>query len=589
MKPSIYRLTRLGFGIRLLVGSLLMTSFAFAQQKPGDVKPTVKPTTGENSETKLYYYAPIERGEAKTLSCDVAVYGGTPAGVATAIQAAKMGKKVLFFSFDNHVGGLTSGGLTATDVGNKKSIGGLAKEFYKRIGKVRNFSPSAAEKLYLKMLKEAGVEVLLRRCLVSVEREGTRIVSATMDTGETVQAKIFVDTTYEGDLFAAAGVSYHVGREPSATYGESVGGQWQTLSYQDVYQFCRLPISPYVVPDDPESGLLPEISSDPAGKPGEGDFRVQAYNFRMYLSNKPGKISFPKPNGYDPERYALLARFLNFDPRLRWTLNYTVTPMTDGPIQMRNGDSNNAGSFSTDYIGGNHRWPDGTYEPINFAKLPPARRGLPVPLLELYELREDIFQEHVNYQLGLLYFLANDPQVPEALQKRVNKFGLDPKEFVKTGHWPHQLYVREGRRMLSDYVMTQANCESKRTAEDSIGLASYPMDSHSCQRIVVQEKGVTTVRNEGNTGYKCPKPYPIAYRSIVPKKEECTNLLVPLCLSASHIGYGSIRMEPVFMIMGQSAGTAASMAIDAQQAVQDVDYDKLKERLLADGQRLNND
>ena len=589
MKSSIYRLTRLAFGTRLLVGSLLITSFAFAQQKPGDVKPTVKPTTGENSETKLYYYAPIERGEAKTLSCDVAVYGGTPAGVATAIQAAKMGKKVLFFSFDNHVGGLTSGGLTATDVGNKKSIGGLAKEFYKRIGKVRNFSPSAAEKLYLKMLKEAGVEVLLRRCLVSVEREGTRIVSATMDTGETVQAKIFVDTTYEGDLFAAAGVSYHVGREPSATYGESVGGQWQTLSYQDVYQFCRLPISPYVVPDDPKSGLLPEISSDPAGKPGEGDFRVQAYNFRMYLSNKPGKISFPKPNGYDPERYALLARFLNFDPRLRWTLNYTVTPMTDGPIQMRNGDSNNAGSFSTDYIGGNHRWPDGTYEPVNFAKLPPARRGLPVPLLELYELREDIFQEHVNYQLGLLYFLANDPQVPEALQKRVNKFGLDPKEFVKTGHWPHQLYVREGRRMLSDYVMTQANCESKRTAEDSIGLASYPMDSHSCQRIVMQEKGVTTVRNEGNTGYKCPKPYPIAYRSIVPKKEECTNLLVPLCLSASHIGYGSIRMEPVFMIMGQSAGTAASMAIDAQQAVQDVDYDKLKERLLADGQRLNND
>ena len=595
MKSSIYRLTRLArlarltLGTRLLVGSLLMTSFAFAQQKPGDVKPTVKPTTGENSETKLYYYTPIERGEAKTLSCDVAVYGGTPAGVATAIQAAKMGKKVLFFSFDNHVGGLTSGGLTATDVGNKKSIGGLAKEFYKRIGKVRNFSPSAAEKLYLKMLKEAGVEVLLRRCLVSVEREGTRIVSATMDTGETVQAKIFVDTTYEGDLFAAAGVSYHVGREPSATYGESVGGQWQMLSYQDVYQFCRLPISPYVVPDDPESGLLPEISSDPAGKPGEGDFRVQAYNFRMYLSNKPGKISFPKPNGYDPERYALLARFLNFDPRLRWTLNYTVTPMTDGPIQMRNGDSNNAGSFSTDYIGGNHRWPDGTYEPVNFAKLPPARRGLPVPLLELYELREDIFQEHVNYQLGLLYFLANDPQVPEALQKRVNKFGLDPKEFVKTGHWPHQLYVREGRRMLSDYVMTQANCESKRPVEDSIGLASYPMDSHSCQRVVVQEKGVTTVRNEGNTGYKCPKPYPIAYRSIVPKKEECTNLLVPLCLSASHIGYGSIRMEPVFMIMGQSAGTAASMAIDAQQAVQDVDYDKLKERLLADGQRLNND
>ena len=551
-----------------------------AQQQGGEQ------VSSARSIPNLYYYQPVERGEAKTLSCDVAVYGGTPAGVATAIQAAKMGKKVLLFSFDHHVGGLTSGGLTATDVGKNKSIGGLARTFYKRVGRIRDFSPSAAEALYLKMLKEAGVEVLLRRGLVSVEKEGARIVSATMNTGETVRAKIFVDTTYEGDLFAAAGVSYHVGREPSATYGESVGGQWQKLSYLDVYQFCRLPISPYVVPDDPDSGLLPEISSDPAGKPGEGDFRVQAYNFRAHLSNRPGKVPFPKPSGYDPGRYALLARFLNADPKLRWTLHYTVKPMTDGPVQMRNGDSNNAGSFSTDYIGGNHRWPDGTYEPVNFAKLPPARKGLPVPLLELYELREEIFQEHVNYQQGLYYFLANDPQVPAELQKRVNKFGLDPKEFVQTGHWPHALYVREGRRMLSDYVMTQANCESKRPVEDSIGLASYPMDSHSCQRVVVQEKGVTTVRNEGNTGYKCPKAYPIAYRSIVPKKEECTNLLVPLCLSASHIGYGSIRMEPVFMIMGQSAGTAASMAIDAQQAVQDVDYDKLRQRLLADGQML---
>jgi hypothetical protein len=436
------------------------------------------------------------------------------------------------------------------------------------------------------MLEKAGVEVLFRRCLVSVEKEGSRIVSATMDKGETVRAKVFVDATYEGDLFAAAGVSYYVGREPSSTYDESVGGQWQTLSYRDVYQFCRLPISPYVVPGDPKSGLLPEISSDPAGKPGEGDFRVQAYNFRMHLSNRPGKISFPKPSGYDSNRYALLGRFLNFDPQLRWTLHYTVAPMTDGPVQMRNGDSNNAGSFSSDYIGGNHRWPDGTYEPISFSELPPPRRGLPVSLLNLYELREDIFQDHVSYQLGLLYFLANDPQVPEKLKERVNRFGLDPKEFKKTGHWPHQLYVREGRRMLSDYVMTQANCESIRTVDDSIGLASYPMDSHSCQRVVVKEKGIMTVRNEGNTGYKCPQPYPIAYRSIVPKKEECNNLLVPLCLSASHVAYGSIRMEPVFMIMGQSAGVAASLAMDAGVSVQDIDIEKLHQHLEAENQIL---
>jgi hypothetical protein len=308
----------------------------------------------------------------------------------------------------------------------------------------------------------------------------------------------------------------------------------------------------------------------------------------MYLSNRPGKIPFPKPSGYDSNRYALLGRFLNFDPKLRWTLHYTITPMTDGPVQMRNGDSNNAGSFSSDYIGGNHRWPDGTYEPVSFAKLPPPRRGLPVPLSELYQVREDIFQDHVNYQLGLVYFLANDPQVPQSLQERVNRFGLDPKEFEETGHWPHQLYVREGRRMLSDYVMTQANCESTRTVEDSIGLASYPMDSHSCQRVVVEEKGIMTVRNEGNTGYKCPQPYPIAYRSIVPKKQECTNLLVPLCLSASHVAYGSIRMEPVFMIMGQSAGVAACMAMDANIPVQDIDVAKLQTLLKAEGQVLQN-
>ncbi len=533
-----------------------------------------------------HYYRQVEPGKPKVIACDVLVYGGTPAGVAAAIQAGGMGKKVLLFSFNHHVGGLTSGGLTATDVGKNESIGGLAREFYKRVGRIRDFSPSAAEALYLKMLKEAGVEVRLRRCLTSVEREGTRIVTATMDTGETIKAKIFIDATYEGDLFAAAGVSYHVGREPSSTYGESLGGQWQKLSYQDVYQFCRLPISPWVVPDDPASGLLPEISPDPAGKPGQGDYRVQAYNFRAHLSNRAGKVPFPKPQGYDPGRYALLARFLNADPKIRWTLHYTVRPMTDGPVQMRNGDSNNAGSFSTDYLGGNHRWPDGTYEPISFSEQPAPRRGLPVPLLELYELRERIFQDHVNYQQGLYYFLANDPQVPDALQKRVNKFGLDPNEFVETSHWPHQLYVREGRRMLSDYVMTQANCESKRTVEDSIGLASYPMDSHSCQRVVVQENGVTTVRNEGNSGHKCPKPYPVAYRSIVPKKEECTNLLVPLCLSSSHVAYGSIRMEPVFMIMGQSAGTAASIAIEDDVSVQDVDYGKLRKQLIADKQKL---
>jgi len=532
------------------------------------------------------YYRQVKPVEPKLIECDIAVYGGTPAGVTAAIQAARMGKKAVLLSFNRHVGGMTSGGLTATDVGRRESIGGLAQEFYTRIGRIGRFRPSQAESLFLKMLHEAGVKVLFERCLESAAIKEGRVASATMETGETIRAAVFIDATYEGDLLAAANVSYHVGREPAGAYGESLGGQWQNVSWKDVYQFCRLPLSPYLKAGDPESGLLPEISSEPPGKAGEGDFKVQAYNFRMYLTNKAGRIPFPKPRGYEPRRYALLARFLNADPRIRWTLNYTTSPLTDGPVQMRNGDSNNAGSFSSDYVGGNYRWPDGTYEPGSFAELPAPRRGVPMPFRELYRLRESIFQDHVTYQQGLMYFLANDPRVPKALRERVNRFGLDPQEFQETGFWPHQVYVREGRRMVSAYVMTQANCESRRTADDSVGLASYGMDSHFCQRVVVEENGKKTVRNEGGFGRGCPKPYPVAYRAIVPKREECANLLVPVCLSASHVAYGSIRMEPVFMILGQSAGAAAALAIDEGIAVQDLGYGKLKARLEKDGQRL---
>ncbi|MBM3858887.1 MAG: FAD-dependent oxidoreductase [Verrucomicrobia bacterium] len=532
------------------------------------------------------YYRPVKAQKRAVRECEVAVYGGTPAGVAAAIQAARTGRKTLLLSFNQHVGGMTSGGLTATDIGKKESVGGLALDFYTRIGRIVGFSPSAAESLYLTMLQEAGVTVLLGRCLESVEMRDNRLVSIAMETGETIKAAMFIDATYEGDLMAAAGVSYRVGREPRSAFNESLAGQWQQISWKDVYQFCRLPISPYLVAGDPASGLLPEISPEKPGAPGQGDYRVQAYNFRMYLSNQAGRIPFPKPEGYHPARYGLLARFLNADPGIQWTLHYTVRPMTDGPVQMRHGDSNNAGSFSSDYVGGCHRWPDGTYEAVSFSELPAPRRGLTMPFRKLYELRERIFQDHVSYQQGLLYFLANDPQVPQELQERVRKFGLDPDEFKETGHWPHQLYVREGRRMVSGYVMTQENCESKRTVDDPVGLASYAMDSHFCQRVVVEENGKTTVRNEGGFGLGFRKPYPVAYRAIVPKKDECANLLVPVCLSASHVAYGSIRMEPVFMILGQSAGTAASLAIEDGVSVQDVDYGKLKHRLLAGKQRL---
>lgn len=541
-------------------------------------------STGDAGEP--HYYRAVEPGPPELIECDVAVYGGTPAGVAAAVEAARQGKAAILFSFNQHVGGMTSGGLTATDLGRKDSIGGLALEFYNRIGRARDYRPGAAESLYREMLDEAGVKVLLGRALSSVEMQHQRLVSATMETGETVRAAMFVDSTYEGDLLAAANVSYRVGREPAAAYGESLGGQWQDVSWKNVYQFCRLPLSPYVIADDPTSGLLPEIASESPGQPGDGDFKVQAYNFRLQLSRGPDAIAFPKPSGYDVGRYALLARFLNLDERVQWRLDYTTAAMTDGPVQMRRGDSNNAGSFSSDYVGGNYRWPDGTYIEGSITELPPPRRGLAMPLDELYELRERIFQDHVNYQQGLMYFLANDSQVPEPLRERVNAWGLDPLEFAETGFWPHQLYVREGRRMVSDYVVTQADCQSRRVVEDSVGLASYPMDSHFCQRVAVEENGVQTVRNEGGFGHGCPKPYPVSYRSIVPQKNECENLLVPGCLSSSHVAYGSIRMEPVFMILGQSAGTAAAMAINEGIAVQDVDYAKLKNKLEQAGQRL---
>jgi hypothetical protein len=533
-----------------------------------------------------HYYRQVKPGKPRQIECDVLVYGGTPAGVTAAIQTARMGRRAVFLSFNRHVGGLTSGGLSATDIGKKSSIGGLSKQFYSNAGKITGFRPSQAESLFRKMLKEAGVKVLFERCLKSVSMKKGSLVSVTMETEETFKAAMFIDATYEGDLLAAANVSYYVGREPRNAYGESLAGQWQKISWRTTYQFCGLPIDPYVVPGKPESGLLPEIAAEAPGKPGEGDHRVQAYNFRMFLSHRPGKVPFPKPEGYNPGRYALLARFLNADPRVKWVLNYTTRPMTDGPVQMRNGDSNNAGSFSSDYVGGNYRWPDGTYKPENHDELPAPRCGLQMTMRELYQLREKIFQDHVNYQQGLMYFLANDPAVPEALQQRVNAYGLDPDEFEDSAHWPHQLYVREGRRMVSEYVMTQANCEKRTKAEDSVGLASYPMDSHFCQRVVVERDGKKTVINEGGFGHHCAGAYPISYRSIIPKEAECKNLLVPVCLSASHVAYGSIRMEPVFMILGQSAGTAACLAIHDGVSVQKLDCQKLKRRLLADKQKL---
>jgi len=491
----------------------------------------------------LKYYYPVPAADpAQVIEADVCVYGGTPGGVSAAVQAARMGKKAVLVVFRRHVGGMTSGGLTATDIGNRKAIGGFANEIYAHIGKTSGFRPSLAEDAFLHFLKQAGVTVYYEHRLKDVAKEGNRITSVSFENGNSVKAKMFVDATYEGDLFAKAGISFHVGRESNATYGETING----VQFRKSHNF-NVKVDPYVKPGDPSSGLLPTISAEDPGKAGEGDKKMQAYNFRFNLSNSPERIPFPKPEGYDRGRYAVYERYVKASPK---------PPI---PFQLHNGDCNNTGGFSTDHIGANYGWPEGGYE-----------------------AREKMFQDHVNYQQGLAWFAANDSEMPQEIRDKVSAFGLLKGEFPETGGWPHELYVREGRRMVSDYVMTEHECTSRKIPEDSVGLAAYTMDSHNTQRVVIDG----AVRNEGDVQTRVPRPYSVSYRSIVPKESECANLLVSVCLSSSHMAYGSIRMEPVFMILGQSAGTAASMAIDGGIAVQKVDYAKLKERLLADKQIL---
>jgi GNAT superfamily N-acetyltransferase len=497
-----------------------------------------------------YWYPVPPANPAQIIKTDVCVYGGTPGGVAAAIQARRMGKTAALFVFRRHVGGMTSAGLTAVDLGKAQSIGGMAAEFFKRVGKWSGFKPSEAEKTFRAMLDEAGVPVYYEHRLQGVTKEGNQIRAVQFENGNRVEAKMYVDATYEGDLFAKAGVSYHIGREDNKVYGETINGFYIAKTHQ-----FRFPVDPYRTPGDPNSGLLPGVSNQPVVPAGTGDNKIQAYNFRMWATTAEAGYAWPKPEGYNRDDFLLLLRYLTADPNAEWKFTYA-----SGPVKLNLGDCNNAGPVSTDFVGGNYDWPDADHA-----------------------TREKIFQAHVNYQQGMMWFLANDEAVPAPVRDFTRKFGLPKNEFEETNGWPHELYVREARRMISDYVMTQKHCQSKEVAPDSVGLASYTMDSHHVQRIVVN--GV--VKGEGNVEVGVPQPYPVSYRSIVPKENECANLLVPVCLSSSHMAYGSIRMEPVFMILGQSAATAASLAIDGNLAVQKVDYAKLRERLLADGQKLN--
>jgi hypothetical protein len=512
---------------------------------------------------------------------DVVIYGGTSGGIAAAVQTARMGKSALLVEPGKHLGGLTSGGLGATDIGNKAAIGGIAREFYRRVAQhyredaawvqqtreqyrtqsrrdqspedtMWTFEPKVAEAIYRDMLREAKVPVIMGERLDQRDgmvKEGNRIVRIRMESGLVLDAAMFIDATYEGDLMAKAGVAYHVGREENATYGETLNG----VFFGDKHQF-KVPVDPYSVAGDPTSGLLPGIHGGDPGQAGHGDRRVQAYNFRMCMTDVPAnRMPFPKPEGYDPKRYELLLRYIQGGV---WDALGSITPMPN-----RKTDTNNNGGFSTDNIGMNYDYPDGDYA-----------------------TRERIWREHISYQQGLMWFLANDPRVPERVRNDVSRWGLCKDEFTDNGGWPHQLYVREARRMIGEYVMTQHNCQRRRIAEDSVGLAAYTMDSHNCQRYVDK---TGHARNEGDVQVGGFPPYPIAYRALVPREAQCANLLVPVCLSASHIAYGSIRMEPVFMVLGQSSATAACQSIDRSVPVQRVDISALQERLKADGQVLD--
>ncbi|HEX4122522.1 MAG TPA: FAD-dependent oxidoreductase [Verrucomicrobiae bacterium] len=509
----------------------------------------------------FFLFACVVFGRAgEPVQCDVCVFGGTSAGVIAAVQAARSGQKVVLTEFGGHLGGMTSGGLSQTDIGNKAAIGGIAREFYQRMGRhygsneVWKLEPHVAEEVFNDMIRDAGVEVCLHARLDSVTKKGRRIKEITMEDGRVFRAKMFIDASYEGDLMAKAGVPYFVGREANSTYNETLDGiRAQTPKHQFI-----VPADPYIQPGNPASGLLPWIQAS-QGVAGEGDKSIQAYNFRLCLTRNPTNwLAIDPPANYDAARYELLGRYIMAlvasGKKLSLRQFMDIQPMPDGKT-----DINNNGGFSTDFIGENYGYPEGSYAE-----------------------RERIWKAHEDYTRGFFHFLATDQRVPQAMRAEMQSWGLCKDEFKDTGGWPNQLYIREARRMISDYVMTESNCRHSVEMPDAIGLAAYTMDSHNCRRIVRDGR----VENEGDVQVGGFPPYQISYRALRPRRKECENLLVPVCLSASHIAYGSIRMEPVFMVLGQSCAMAATLAMEEKVPVQKIDYAELRRRLLAAGQVL---
>jgi hypothetical protein len=518
------------------------------------------------------------------LETEICIYGGTASGVIAAVQAAKLGRSVILVSPDAHLGGLSSGGLGQTDIGNKRAIGGLARQFYERIAQhyahpeawtqqsrasyksvgqsatepgepaMWTFEPHVAEKIFEDYVRENKLTVLRRERLDlarAVEKSGARLTAIRLESGRVIRAKMFIDATYEGDLMAKAGVAYRVGREANSEFGETLNGV-QT-QHATAHQF--LPgVSPYIVAGDSTSGLLPGITAPtPPTLDGSGDARVQAYNFRLCLTDAPAnRIPFTKPTDYDERNYELLLR--NLEAGLK------ILPLHNAGMPNRKTDTNNNTGFSTDFLGGNYAYPDADYT-----------------------TRDRIRVAHLAYTQGLLWTLANHPRVPEKIRTEAARWGVSRDEFTDSAGWPTQLYIREARRMIGAYVMTEHNCTGRALAPDPIGLGAYNMDSHNVQRTV---NAAGHVVNEGDVQVKVAAPYPIAYDAITPRAAECENLLVPVALSATHIAYGSIRMEPVFMVLGQSAATAAAQAIVQKTSVQKIDRAQLHAQLLNDKQVL---
>jgi hypothetical protein len=541
---------------------------------------------------------------AEPVTADVCVYGGTSGGVIAAVESARLGKKTVLIESTQRLGGMSSGGLGMTDNGSTDTIGGLSREFYQRVyqfyRKPENwrfqkredylswlpniwgvdgprmeeiqaqflFEPRAAKAVFDDMVREAGVQVVLGERLDlqnGVTKDGETITRIRMESGREFTAKVFIDASYEGDLMAKAAVSYIVGREANAQYGETLNG---------TFPFTPAPfpkISPYVVAGDPKSGLLPRVEPKPPAPKGSSDHRVQAYNFRVCLTDiEDNRVPIEKPAGYNPLDYELLARHIanmkNVKPGPR--KHAAVGLRGNGGdlginfelVSNRKTDSNCGSEFGTDMFGASYGWPEGDYT-----------------------TRDQLFQLHKDYTLGLLWFLGHDERLPVEVRTEMQRWGLPKDEFTDTGHFPHQIYVREARRMVSDYVITEHDAKGGPHAVDSVALASYPLDSHGVT-LYVDETGL--LHRERGFYVGGFSAFPISYRSLRPKTGECSNLLVVSCLSASHAAYGSVRMEPVFMMVGHAAGAAASIAVDQKRPVQDVPYSVLRERLLSEKQVL---